>query len=142
MSNSQPQISSQPAKNAYVYVDGFNLYYGALNKKSLGLKWLNLESLCQKLFPTVNIKKIKYFTAGVSGKFDVNKPVRQRTYWRALKTISDLEIIEGRFLIVPKKIHITQDVCVIGKGPEEKGTDVNLAIHLVNDAHLKNLILA
>ena len=47
----------------YVYVDGFNLYYGCL--KGTSYKWLNIEKLSQFLFPKHSIKKIKYFTAPV-----------------------------------------------------------------------------
>jgi len=134
MSSDTPQAIAP--RDTYVYVDGFNLYYGALYKKTAGYKWLDLQSLCQKLFPSNNVIKIKYFSARVSGKYDVDKPVRQSVYWRALKTIPNLEIIEGRFLLVRQKIHITREVDISGVVPKEKGTDVSLATHLVNDAHL------
>jgi hypothetical protein len=42
-----------------VYVDGFNLYYGAV--KGTAYKWLNLNRLCQFLLPRNEITKIKYF---------------------------------------------------------------------------------
>ncbi len=32
-----------------VYIDGFNLYYGAV--KDTSYKWLNLEGMCQRLLP-------------------------------------------------------------------------------------------
>ena len=44
----------------YVYVDGFNLYYGAV--KDTKLKWLDLRQLCQLLLPGLSIDKIKYFS--------------------------------------------------------------------------------
>jgi hypothetical protein len=50
----------------YVYVDGFNLYYGAV--KDTKLKWLNLRQLRQLLLPGLSIDKIKYFTARGSGR--------------------------------------------------------------------------
>jgi len=124
----------------YVYIDGFNLYYGILrNRKLPGYKWLNLESLCNKFYSGSGVKfeKIKYFTALVSGKYDPKGPVEQQAYWRALATLPNLELIKGRFLYKKRKIQITQEVELTGMVPEEKGTDVNLATHLVNDAHLK-----
>lgn len=120
-----------------VYIDSFNLYYGALNKNQLGFKWLDLEAWLSSILPRHNIVKIKFFTARVSGKYGLAKPARQELYWRALRTLSNVEIIEGTFLFSPKKIHITDDVSLIAKIPEEKGTDVNIAVHLVNDAHLR-----
>jgi len=127
-------------EKTWVYIDSFNLYYGALNRKgpkTLGLKWLDLESWLTKVFPMNDIQKIKLFTARVSGKFDPTKPVRQDTYFRALRTLKTVEIIEGTFSFRKKRIHITQDVDLYAMIPEEKGTDVNLATHLVNDAYKK-----
>jgi hypothetical protein len=46
-----------------VYIDGFNLYYGAL--KGTPYKWLDLSRLCQTLLPSDTIHEIKYFTARV-----------------------------------------------------------------------------
>jgi hypothetical protein len=49
-----------------VYIDGFNLYYGALRNRPY--RWLNLERLCQLLLPKNTIGEIKYFTALVSAQ--------------------------------------------------------------------------
>ncbi len=49
-----------------IYVDGFNLYYGALKKTPY--RWLNLDALFKLLFPKNNILETKYFTARVSGR--------------------------------------------------------------------------
>ena len=62
-----------------IYVDGFNLFYGALKKTSY--RWLNLERMCQLLLPGNTIGEIKYFTAMVSARpNDLTQPVRQQTY--------------------------------------------------------------
>jgi len=42
--------------NTYVYVDGFNLYYGALRKTPYN--WLDILALCKALLPTNNILRI------------------------------------------------------------------------------------
>jgi len=80
-----------------VYIDGFNLYY-AIRKTPF--KWLNLSALCSRLLPTHSIQKIKYFTAIVIAlPHDLNVPLRQAIYLRALRTLSDLEIHdEGHFV--------------------------------------------
>ncbi|MGE5222035.1 MAG: NYN domain-containing protein [Omnitrophica WOR_2 bacterium] len=81
----------------YVYVDGFNLYYGAV--KGTPYKWLDLARLCSLLLPKNQILKIKYFTALVNARpDDPDKPTRQQIYLRALHTIPNLEIIYGHFL--------------------------------------------
>ena len=84
-----------------VYIDGFNLYYSAVRKTSF--KWLDLSALCHRLFPNKNIQSIKYFSAKVkTTKHDPNAPTRQEMYWRALRTIPNLEIIEGNFVRWPR----------------------------------------
>jgi hypothetical protein len=66
-----------------VYVDGFNLYYGAV--KETPYKWLNIHKLCQLLLPKNQIIKIKYFTALVTARpTDMDQPNRQQIYLRAL----------------------------------------------------------
>jgi len=118
----------------YVYIDGFNFYYLAL--KYSDFKWLNLKELFDKLLPKHNVIKIKYFTANVSGLLDQSKPRRQEKYFRALTTfVPEIEIVKGYFqtheVLMPladdrrKKIRVLKT--------EEKCTDVNLAVHLVND---------
>lgn len=83
----------------YVYVDGFNLYYGCL--KGSPYKWLNLQKLSELLFQNHTITKIKYYTAPIKireNDTDHEKPNRQQIYLRALRTIPNLEIIQGTFL--------------------------------------------
>ena len=81
----------------YVYVDGFNLYYGRL--KGTPYKWLDINKLCRLLLPKHDIVRIKYFTARVTGRPpDLDQPTRQQTLLRALQTLPNLEIIYGHFL--------------------------------------------
>jgi uncharacterized LabA/DUF88 family protein len=125
--------------NTYVYVDGFNLYYGAV--KGTLYKWLNVFDLCQKLLKVNKILKIKYFTALVTARpGDPGQPSRQQIYLRALHTIPNLEIIYGHFLEHPVKMPLVSSLA--GKikyakvmKTEEKGSDVNIAAHLINDGY-------
>ncbi len=118
-----------------VYVDGFNLYYGSL--KGTPYKWLDVGKLCQLMLPTDTIQSIKYFTANVSARpDDPQLPVRQQIYFRALKTIPNLTLIYGHFLThsVPMILTgITPIKRVWVDKTEEKGSDVNLAAHLLHD---------
>lgn len=131
-------------KKVYVYVDSFNLYYGAL-KPNPSYKWLNIEKLVTSLLPDNNysIEKIKFCTARVSAsEFDLDKPVRQNIYFRALSTLKNLKFIWGKYKSKPIRIQITKDVKIQGKTFEEKGTDVNVAVHMVHDAYENNFDVA
>ena len=123
-------------KRTYIYVDGLNLYYRAA--KLHNVKWLNILSLCEdKLMPDNNIIKIKYFTAMIGRSFNEGGITRQQIYIRALRTIPNLEIIKGRFKQETEKRPLASDprtkvkVIII----REKGSDVNLAVSMVDDAH-------
>ncbi len=169
-----------------VYVDGFNLYYGAL--KGTQFKWLNLVELARHVLPAYHtIDKLIYFTARVSGVSNRRAPARQQVYLNALNTLPEIEIHFGSFLaktawrplnnlpIADKTINAPIPVTLpegnhpvegsetlpVGSYPtrnngkkkrhkiarplpdaviaevhtmEEKGSDVNLAVHLLNDA--------
>lgn len=123
-----------------VYIDGFNVYYCAV--KYTPYKWLNLHALCTHLFPGKTIGKIKYFSAKVTElPWDMSAPTRQDFYWRALKTIPDLEIIKGNFVSWPRYLPQMPFVYDANGHPhktqvlrtDEKGSDVNLASHLIYD---------
>ena len=86
-----------------VYVDGFNLYYGAV--RGTPHKWLNLDDLCCRLLPKHQIAKIKYYTARIVPlPHDPGQQSRQETYLRALQTLPSLEIHFGRFLSHPRRM--------------------------------------
>ena len=81
----------------WVYVDGFNLYYGAL--KGTPFKWLDPVGLTTLLLPReYEIDRLRYFTARVSGKLDPWAPARQQIYLKALATLPEVDIHYGRFL--------------------------------------------
>ena len=81
-----------------VYIDGFNLFYGALRKTPY--RWLDLEQLCGYLLPNNQIGAIKYFTAKVSARpDDLDQPVRQQLYLRALGTLPKVSVHLGLSLI-------------------------------------------
>ncbi len=81
---------------ANLYVDGFNLYFGALKGKGPGHKWLDLGALSARLLPKDNLRRIRNFTARVDARpGDPQQPQRQQTYFRALHTIPNLSIHEG-----------------------------------------------
>lgn len=121
-----------------VYVDAFNLYFGAL--RGTPYKWLDLSTLCRHMLPKNEIKAIKYYTALVTPRAkDPDQPVRQQTYLRALKTLPNLSIHHGHFLTHIVKMPLASSIAGETKyaeviKTEEKGSDVNLATHLLYDA--------
>ena len=125
----------------FIYVDGFNLYYGAL--KGTAWKWLDLVALFEKVLqPHHEIIAIKYFTARVSGTpVDQSKPQRQDVYLRALRHYRpQVEVYFGHFLSHPVRAPLVRPVgrrrMVDVIRTEEKGSDVNLAVQLLNDGWL------
>ncbi len=120
-----------------VYVDGFNLYYGAV--KGTSFKWLDLGKLCTFLLPGDKIGRIRYFTARIQPRDDPQQPQRQLTYLRALETIPILSVHYGSFLTNAVRLPLDPPP---KQGPatvrvlktEEKGSDVNLATYLLADA--------
>lgn len=123
-----------------VYIDGFNLYYGCL--KGTPYRWLDLCALADRLLPKNTVVAVKYFTARVSGSLtDPEKPRRQETYFRALSQNPRLQRVEGTFLSNVKRMPVHQPALghersVLVRATEEKGSDVNLAVHLLHDGHL------
>ena len=93
------------------------------------------------MLPNDLIQSIEYFTAIVSARpHDTDLPVRQQIYLRALRTIPNLRIVFGHFLthstrMVLSGVNPIQRVWV--DKTEEKGSDVNLASHLLRDAYNK-----
>lgn len=166
----------------WVYIDGFNLYHRALQRRPY--RWLNIKVLAEEILPDgKDVQKVKYFTARVSGAIDSNAPRRQQIYLNALQAIPEIEIYYGSFLskkiwrplvnlpvggqeistptptMLPAGTHDVngdriQKLIVGNYGDrgrrgarppedalvvechtmEEKGSDVNLASHLLNDA--------
>jgi 6-hydroxy-3-succinoylpyridine 3-monooxygenase len=120
------------AKRSIVYIDGFNFYYGAV--KDTPHKWLNLQKYFELLRQDDDIQKIWYFTAKVSG----SQLARQEIYFDALSTLPLIDIVFGLYKL--KKLHCRIKDCGYQgnksyKVPEEKGTDVNIALQMLDDAY-------
>ena len=121
----------------HVYVDGFNLYYGAL--RGTAFKWLDIAETCRLLLPAHDIRRIVYCTARVNARpADPDQPLRQQRYLRALLTIPSIHIVFGHFHTT--RVTMPLAGCMPGAQQsarviktEEKGSDVNLATHLLWD---------
>lgn len=130
-----------PVRTA-VYVDGFNLYGGALKRAPAGFRWLDLEALaCDVLRPENQVDAVHYFTALIrpDGAND-QSPQLQKAYIKALESYRPyVQTHYGHFLTHKARARPVDDAF----GPlvdywkvEEKGSDVNLSARLVADAFL------
>lgn len=156
---SPPLLFSGMSLDTHVYIDGFNLYYGLL--RGTPYKWLDLERFCDQLLPRNTVRKIYYFTAKVDARpHDPDQPTRQQAYLNALKTLPRVEVHLGTFMSSVVSQAIVESDPVSGRyaraggkpvlkvdqvtgipekawiyKSEEKGSDVNLAAHLLRDAY-------
>ncbi len=122
-----------------VYIDGFNLYYRAVQRTRF--KWLDLRRMVEQMFPNDEVREIHYFTAPIHPQTgDVKAPQRQQTYWRALRTIPGLRLHMGSFRareitrpVVERRAREPAAFATV-RGYQEKRSDVNLAARLLLDA--------
>jgi len=113
------------------YIDGFNLYYGLKADRGRRYLWLDLQALVESLiWPDQELQQVWYFTARVLD--DPEGSRRQAGYLDALAAHCDQVIrVEGRF---QEKNRSCPTCSARWAGYEEKETDVNIAIALVEDA--------
>ncbi len=155
-----------------VYIDGFNLYFGAREQcghGTAGWRWLDVRGLVADALPSAwredgaAIERVVYCTARVSGIDDASTPRDQNVYLRALRTSGSVDHIEfGNFVRrvksaplatrtdngKPELVRSRWPVMVQDKSGgqvrdarflvsvlnwEEKGSDVNVATHLLLD---------
>lgn len=123
----------KPKPRTIVYIDGLNLYYGAV-RQTPRLKWLDIEKYCRFLRPHDDVRVIRYFSALIAGPTKLN----QEAYLKALSTTPRVNVILGRFK--EKNVKCGVPGCSNSgtkwfRMPEEKRTDVNIAVFLLDDAY-------
>ena len=144
-----------PPLRTVFYIDALNLYYGAV--RHTPYRWLDIQEFCgailrERMHSNKNIRDsdlkrrdfkmtgIKMFTASLKEvPWDKGASARQKYYLTALKAHDSKQLIEichGQFNVRRKTVHDAEYPYQKHKiiHPEEKGTDVNLALHMLNDA--------
>lgn len=115
-----------------VYIDGFNLYFG-IRSSGLGrYLWLDLCAFAKNLLqPGQNLVAVRYFTSRISAPESKRK--RQSAYLDALDTLdrSLLSVAYGNYQLAPFKCNQCGRVSDV---PNEKQTDVNIAVRMLTDA--------
>jgi hypothetical protein len=127
----QPLLA-KPRPRTVFYIDGLNLYHGAV-RQTPAFKWLDIARYCKLLRPHDDIILTRYFSALITGPTRVN----QEVYLRALATTPLVEVTLGRFKSKTVKCGVTACTMAGNKWylmPEEKRTDVNIAVFMLDDA--------
>ncbi len=103
-----------------VYVDGFNLYYGArklCGRGTQGWRWLDIRALIESLLPATwrnqgaTLERVVYCTARVSGARNPSSAADQAVYIRALEAHGSVDVVElGNFVSRAKFAPLVQPV--------------------------------
>ncbi|HTV62710.1 MAG TPA: NYN domain-containing protein [Verrucomicrobiae bacterium] len=112
-----------------VYIDGFNWYH-AIFKNRPDWKWLNIQSFFEGLRHREEIIAVKMFSAWM--EHDADAKARQEHYFKALMTLPKVRLIMGAFQV--REVTCRADCNRKYTVYDEKKTDVNLAVELIDDA--------
>jgi 6-hydroxy-3-succinoylpyridine 3-monooxygenase len=114
-----------------VYIDGFNWYYGIFAHKP-EWKWINVQSFFEELRLDDDIVAIKFFTSLVSPGLTICEARdRQKRLLKAFGTLAKVKIIYGNFQ--SRRTRCLATCREEYQAPEEKKTDVNIAISILDD---------
>lgn len=129
------------------YIDGLNLYYGGRHlcgRSTPRWRWLDLAKLVERLVSRnpawiakqASVDRIAYCTALISGHEDALGRQRQQTYLAALGDDPRIKVEMGNFITRKiRAVDAASGAMRVVEVPEEKGSDVNLASHLLVDLH-------
>lgn len=115
---------------AGLYIDGFNLYHSVTKYEAPHLKWLNLRKLGESIIDPESeiLGPVTFCTAYYPG--DDKKKFRHDEYLCALRVV-DVTPVLGHYIHEPMSCRECEHEW---EKPTEKASDVNLALHLFNDA--------
>lgn len=124
----------QTTKRVLVYIDGFNLYFGLIQKGWRKYLWLDLKKFAASLLsPGETLIHTKYFTSRISKP--VSKQRRQSIFIDALTTLTEFSIYYGRY---QAEVRTCENCGFNSLVSSEKKTDVNIATELLVDAFQNN----
>ena len=117
-----------------VYIDGLNLYHGMRDKGWQRYYWLDVQRLSESMLRSrQRLQFVRYFTAEILPDGGADARVeRQDAYLQALSSLPKVDIQYG--------LHILQTTTcprcgASNRAYEEKMTDVNIAVALLEDAN-------
>lgn len=116
------------------YIDGFNLYFGLKEKGWKKQYWLDVALLAANLLRSEQrLMGVNYFTARISGTRA--KRGRQNAYLEALKEIGACYM---HFGVYRQNSRECKRCNLVDNVPNEKMTDVNIAVAMMTDAFQNN----
>lgn len=115
---------------AGVYIDGFNLYYAVSQLKKAHLKWISLHSLAEIFCKRYGARLETVVLCTAEPEDDGARKGRHKTFCTAQKAL-DVKVIPGHYME-------RRD----GRKPEEKQSDINLALSVILDAEDGKIDLA
>lgn len=134
-------------QKAIVYIDGFNLYFGMVEKGWRKYLWLDLGGFAQSLLLSgQRLVQVKYFTSRISGPPD--KQARQTAIIDANQLNPGVQFFFGNYKQGFERCTLCGDVfeCPRCRAKysrmSEKKTDVNIAAQIISDAFLGNYDVA
>lgn len=138
-----------------VYIDGFNLFHGLFKHQRYSCsprdKWLDVRSLAERLISEKSRQhQVHFFTANLyRSQRNPDQNLRQDVYLRALASIPSVFIHRGKHIPVKrtgfpsrptaKQLQLGSNDLIRIETFEEKGSDVNLAVQLLDDAWSKSI---
>ena len=131
-------------KRVTFYIDGFNFYFGLKRSKRKDPEWKKFYWIdIVKLFNSFLgenqvLEKVIYFTAA---PLSPQKNSRQSAFLNANKLINGdkFEIVRGKYM----EKHFSCPYCNADiTRPEEKKTDVNISIRMIDDCVMNNTDIA
>lgn len=123
-------MTKTSSKTAVALVDGFNLYHALDDLGAPHLKWVNLRKLCERMVgKKLRLEEVLYFSAFATWRPDAYK--RHRAFVAALEEVG-VQTIMGQFKQKDRRCHHCSAQWI---AHEEKETDVNIALYLLNLAY-------
>lgn len=129
------------------YVDGLNVYHGGRHlcgRDAPGWRWFDLAASVERMIARnaawtskgATLHRLVYCTALIRGEIDADGRHRQEAYLAALRADDRIAIELGRFALRKVRRQAGEDgVRETRKAFDEKGSDVNVASHLLIDIH-------
>jgi hypothetical protein len=122
-------MSDLRTERVIAYIDGYNLYFGLKDAGFSRYKWLNVQSLIEKLLkPNQTLLRVNYFTTLVTNDSDTR--MRQKTFIAALQTLKLTNIFFGKFQKEKSKCKTCGNDYVADC---EKMTDASIVTELMKD---------
>lgn len=113
------------------FIDGFNLYHAIKRLRDPRLKWVNLMALMlrQTMAQSEEVTSVNYFTAYAD--WWPHRKLKHEQYVAALECVN-VNVVLGQFKVKDRRCPSCRHSW---QGHEEKETDVNIALWLVDGAY-------